>query len=114
MCISYLKSSTHYDLIIIGGDEEQSPETVRSCSIEIGFAVGGLLLTERLIALVTAIIVLVCWLITRYVKIILYSVIIRSQYSTSYKISPCTFIFKGLAYAATKSIVKSMDSGVYI
>ena len=47
-------------------DKRLSSETLRTCSSEVGITVGILILVEGIIAVVIAIIVVLCWLMMRY------------------------------------------------
>ena len=53
-----------YVMIIILGEQPPS-EALRTCSSEVGIAVGALILAEGFIAVVIAIIVIISWLIVR-------------------------------------------------
>ena len=63
-------------VIVCTAGDRKSSETSCTCTNELGIAVGGLLLAEGLVAIVIAIIVVVCWLITRYTeKLVVFTVL---------------------------------------
>ena len=51
--------------VIVYIDKQLSSETLRTCSSEVGIAVGILILLEGISAVVIAIIVVLCWLMMR-------------------------------------------------
>ena len=59
--------STYYAWHAYTLDGQKLSSVPNTCSSEVGAAVGALLLVEGIVAIVTAIIVVSCWLIIRYV-----------------------------------------------